>query len=303
MIRTILVPLDGSERAESVLPYVEQIAGRAGANLLLLTAVYRPSAWGESPMREDLADETAEARTYLESEADRLKAKGLNVKTTIAYQREADSILSAAADEDVDLIAMSTHGRSGISRWILGSVADKVLHATHRPLLLVRAREAEERAPAPIDRIVVPLDGSELSLSVLPYVEEVAEALGASLILVHAVQPLDIYPGSEMTPTRVGDILDDLLAQGQSFLTRVAQEIEARVKVKVRSVVNIGFAVDEIVRIAQEVNAGLIGMATHGRSGAGRWIMGSVANAVVRRTNLPCLVIRPQEVQQTRLND
>ena len=254
-------------------------------------------------MREDLGKETAAAQTYLESKRDQLKSRGLNVKTVIAYQPEADSILNAAAEEDANLIAMSTHGRSRMSRWILGSVADKVLHATHRPLLLVRAREAEERAPAPIDRIVVPLDGSELSLNVLPYVEEVAEALGASLVLVHAVQPLDLYPGTQLTPTRVGAILDGLLAQGHSFQARVAQEIEARGKVKVRSVVNIGFPVDEIVRVAQEVNAGLIGMATHGRSGAGRWIMGSVANAVVRRTNLPCLVIRPEEVQQTQQQD
>ncbi len=175
-----------------------------------------------------------------------------------------------------------------------------MLHSTSRPLLLVRAREAEERSLARIDRIAVPLDGSELSLSILPYVEELAEVLGASLVLVHAVQPLDIHPGTEMTPTRVGAILDDLLAQGQSLLTRIAQEIEARGKVKVRSVVNIGFPVDEIVQVAQEVNAALIAMATHGRSGTGRWIMGSVANAVVRRTNLPCLVIRPEEAQQTQ---
>ncbi len=300
MIRTVLVPLDGSERSESVLPYAEQIAGRTGSELVLLTAVYLSSAWGGWPVREDLGKETVTAQTYLESKRDQLRSMGLYVKTVMAYQPEAESILNAAADEDADLIAMSTHGRSGISRWVLGSVADKVLHSTHRPLLLVRAREAEQRTPARIDRIAVPLDGSELSLSVLPYVEEVAEALGASLVLVHAVQPLDIYPGTQMTSTRVGAILDDLLAHGQSFLTRVAQEIEARGKVKVRSVVNIGFPVDEIVRIAQEVNAGLIGMATHGRSGTGRWIMGSVANAVVRRTNLPCLVVRPQEVREAQ---
>ncbi len=303
MIRTILVPLDGSELAESVLPYAEQIAGRTGSELVLLSAVYLSSAWSDWPMREDLGKETAAAQMYLEAMRDQLKSRGLNVKTVMAYQPEAESILNAASDEDADLIAMSTHGRSGISRWIFGSVADKVLHATHRPLLLVRAREAEERSPARIDRIVVPLDGSELSLSVLPYVEEVAETLGASLVLVHAVQPVDIYPGSEMTPARVGTILDDLQAHGQSFLTRVAQEIEARGKLKARSVVNISFPADEIVRVAQEVDAGLIAMATHGRSGARRWIMGSVANAVVRRTNIPCLVIRPEEVQQTQHHD
>ena len=303
MIRTILVPLDGSARAESVLPYAEQIAGRAGSELVLLTAVYMASAWGGWPIGEGLGKETAAAQAYLESKRDQLRSRGLKVKTVTAYQPEADSILNAAADEDADLIAMSTHGRSGISRWILGSVADKVLHATHRPLLLARAREAEERAPARIDRIAVPLDGSELSVSVLPYVEEVAEALGASLVLVHAVQPLDIYPGTEMTPTRVGAILDDHLAEGRSFVDRVAWEIEARGKVKVRKVVNIAFPVDEIVRTAQGVDAGLIAMATHGRSGIGRWMMGSVADGVVRRTNLPCLVIRPKEAREAQQQD
>ena len=98
-----------------------------------------------------------------------------------------------------------------------------------------------------------------------------------------------------MTPARVGGIIDDLLAQGQSFLAEVAREIEGRGKVKVRSVVTMGFPVDEVVRVAGEVNAGLIALATHGRSGVNRWVMGSVADGVVRRSSLPCLLVRPQE--------
>jgi len=159
----------------------------------------------------------------------------------------------------------------------------------------VRARDQAGRPPAVIDRILVPLDGSQLSLTVLPYVEELAEALGASLVLYNAVLPLDIYPGTEMTPARVGGIIDDLLAQGQSFLAEVAKEIEGRGKVKARSVVTIGFPVDEVVRVAAEVKAGLIALATHGRSGVNRWVMGSVADGVVRRSSLPCLLVRPQE--------
>src|SRR3990172_3651654 len=95
-----------------------------------------------------------------------------------------------------------------------------------------------------------------------------------SLALYNAVLPLDIYPGTELTPVRVGTIIDDLLAQGQSFLAEVAKEIEGRGKVKARSVVTIGFPVDEVVRVAAEVKAGLIALATHGRSGGNPLVMG-----------------------------
>ena len=283
MIRTVLVPLDGSKAAEAVIPYVELIASRTGAAVHLLTVVHD----------ENGATKAAEARAYLEDRAAALRP--LSGSTNVKSGDEAQVILTEADASDAGLIAMSTHGRSGLMRWVLGSVASKVLHAASRPLLLVRARDQADRPPAAIDRILVPLDGSQVSLSVLPYVEELAEALGASLVLYNAVLPLDIYPGTELTPVRVGTIIDDLLAQGQSFLAEVAKEIEARGKVKARSVVTIGFPVDEAVRVAAEVNAGLIALATHGRSGVNRWVMGSIADGVVRRSSLPCLLVRPPE--------
>ena len=283
MIRTVLVPLDGSKAAEAVIPYVELIASRTGAAVHLLTVVHD----------ENGDTKAAEARAYLAERAAALRP--IPGSTSVKSGDEAQVILAEADAGDANLIAMSTHGRSGLMRWVLGSVATKVLHAASRPLLLVRARDRGDGPPAVVGRILVPLDGSQVSLSVLPYVEELAEALGADIVLFNAVLPLDIYPGTEMTPVRVGTIIDDLLAQGQSFLAEVAREIEGRGKVKARSVVTIGFPVDEVVRVAAEVNAGLIALATHGRSGVNRWVMGSVADGVVRRCSLPCLLVRPQE--------
>lgn len=288
MVKTVLVPLDGSPAAEAVLPYVEMVASRTGATVHLLTVV----------REEEEASQVGETFAYLEKKAEELRARSLSCSTEATAGDEAHVILAEAEKKGADLIAMSAHGRSGLMRWVLGSVAAKVVHGTSRPLLLVRAREPEERPLAHIDRIVVPLDGSELSLSVLPYVEEMAAALGASLVLYNAVPPLDVYPGTELTPARVGGIIDDLLGQGRSFLAQVAGEIEARGKVKAQSVVTIGFPVDEIVRVAQEINAGLIAMATHGRSGVNRWVMGSVADGVVRRSSLPCLLVRPEQASQ-----
>ncbi len=286
MTRTLLVPLDGSIAAEAVLPYVQLIASGTGAAVRLLTVI--PEGEDPSP--------AGGAFKYLESKAEELRAGSLTCSTNVVAGMEAQVILAEADARDADLIAMSTHGRSGLMRWVLGSVAQKVVHGGRRPLLLVRAREAGEEPPARIERILVPLDGSPLSMGVLPYVEEMATALNAELVLYNAVLPLDIYPGPELTPARVGSVIDDLLAHGQSFLAGVAKDIEGRSQVKVRCVVTIGFPVDEVLRVASDVKAGLVAMATHGRSGVNRWVMGSVADGVVRRSDLPCLLVRPSQV-------
>ena len=285
MVERILVPLDGSELAETVLPYAEHLATRSGAELRLLSVT------------ETEAGRT-EANTYLTALREQMAGRAVEASVSIAPGEAAATILAEADAWRVDLIAMSTHGRSGVLRWVFGSVADKVMHATTRPLLLVRARPRKDRpAVVSIERILVPLDGSELSLSVLPYVEELAKSLGASLVLFNAVIPLDIYPAAEMSPVQVGGVLDDLLAQARSFLAEVEKEVEGR-GVKARSVVTVGFPVDETVRVAQEVGAGLLAVATHGRSGVNRWVMGSVADGIVRRSALPCLMVRPQGAAQ-----
>ena len=280
MVERILVPLDGSDLAETVLPYVERLAACTGASARLLTVAQNEP-------------ERVRANSYLQAKQDQLRERTIDASVVVASDGEAETILAEAEAWDADLIAMSTHGRSGALRWVFGSVADKVIHATTRPLLLVRARPAEEHPTSvKIDRILVPLDGSDLSVSVLPYVESIAKALGASLILFNVVIPLNVYPGTEMSswPT---SLIEDMMAQAQSFLATVEKEVEGR-GLKARSVVTVGFAVGEIVRVAQDVEAGLIAMATHGRSGVNRWIMGSVADGVVRRSALPCLMVRPE---------
>lgn len=298
MSKKILVPLDGSRVAESVLPYALAVARRTRAPLLLLSVIPRTDGWGELPPRGEKGKETAEAQAYLESRRQELAAQGVEVETELAYGHPAEEIVGRAGEGNVGLIAMSTHGRSGITLWLLGSVADKVLQRTPRPVLLVRGREAGAAGtgePA-IGRILVPLDGSPLSESVLPVVEGMARAFGSTLVLFHAVTPIAAYPGLETAQIPVGDVLEGLQAQAERFLGGVSQRLESS-GFRVERMVSIGFAVDEIVGAARDARADLIALATHGRSGLGRWIMGSVASAVVRRADLPCLVIRPEEVE------
>ena len=192
---------------------------------------------------------------------------------------------------------MSTHGRSGVSRWALGSVTDKVLHGTHRPLLVVRPTSSESQTPE-IKQIMVPLDGSELSASILPFVEEFAATLNASLLL-HAV--VHMYPGSEMITPATGALLEELVAAFKSRLGETKARIQSRSDLEVVSLVTAGPTVDTIVWTAREERVDLIAIATHGRSGIGRWVLGSVADGVVRRSHLPCLVVRPMDVQDVEL--
>jgi nucleotide-binding universal stress UspA family protein len=292
MIKRILVPLDGSDLAESVLPYAEQIATKTGAEVLLLTSLYQVDSWAGRPVQAD-QEWVPLVRTYLESKGKELHAKGITAKTDIASGPAAEAILARVADENEDLVAMSSHGRSGIKRWVFGSVADKVLHGTYCPILMVRPTSASAKAtniPA-LDKILVPLDGSEHSLAVLPFIEVLAKALDASLVLVNVVPPITAYVGAEFIPP-TGDFLGEQLAWAGQFLARIVKDVEGR-GLKASQVVVVGLGVSEIVEVAHDAGADLIALSTHGRSGLARSLMGSVADGVVRRTELPCLVVRP----------
>jgi nucleotide-binding universal stress UspA family protein len=166
MLQRILVPLDGSEFAETVLPYVKEIGRRCEpVEVILLEVVRLPQGRAATlfrpqdieyrePLPDSEADveaaqhpiyreqEIASARAAAEAElrplAQKLRDENTSVRVEVAFGRPADEIITFADSENVDLIAMCTHGRSGLGRWILGGVADKVLRGTHRPVFLVR---------------------------------------------------------------------------------------------------------------------------------------------------------------------
>ncbi len=297
MLKRILVPLDGSDFAESALPYAEQIAMKTGAEVLLLTSVYQDDSWAGQPAQVDHRWVPL-VQTYLESKGKELSAKGISAKTDIASGPAAEAILARVGEDNQDLVAMSIHGRSGIKRWVFGSVAQKVFHGTYCPLLLVRPTSAAAKAtniPA-LKKILVPLDGSEQSLAVLPFIEDLGRALDASLVLLNVVLPLTTYVGAGfITPT--GDFLGEQLTWSRQFLAGIVKEVEGR-GVGASSVVVVGSGANEIVQAASDTEANLIALSTHGHSGLARWAMGSVAEGVVHRTTLPCLVVRPLETKK-----
>ena len=207
------------------------------------------------------------------------------------------AILSLADEEEVDLIAISTHGRSGIARFLFGSVATKILQAANQPVLFLRPKEGVDKgAPGPVvQRILVPLDGSELSLSVLPQIEGFATAMGASLILFHAVSPITAYPVFEMSPVAVGSVIEESQEYAKTLLALVR---EGWRRAASRRRPSCGSRYRHGRRLAR-------GRRTEHRPHRHRhprprrlqaYGLGSTADAIVRRSgDLPCLVLRAKE--------
>ncbi len=147
MIRKILVPMDGSPTAETILPNLRELAGVFGAQVVLMRVAFALAFPGADPTDAQVRT-TGEAKAYLEKIGEELEADGFEVETVVRYGFPAEEILAHEAREDIDMTAMSTHGRRGPARWVLGSVAEEVLRHATKPIFLFRATKVAEPQPA-----------------------------------------------------------------------------------------------------------------------------------------------------------
>lgn len=299
MYKKILVPLDGSELAEVALPYAEELAARLKTEAILLQVVpraYHVYAYGEGSAKTPYTDEEmkplrASAEDSLEKVANGLRDKGITTRTEVRVGTAADEIIKLADEIDAGVVTMSTHGRSGISRWALGSVADKVVRGTKQPVALIRAKGArpDVRKKDILDKAIVPLDGSKESETVIPYIEELASKLEVEVTLLHMLAP-DYYIYSEEQLKQ----MESLVASAEDYIERVAAQLKQKgiaAKAEFREVMQ-GTEAEEIIKLADEIQADVVAMATHGRSGVGRWAFGSVADRVLHEGNTPLLLVR-----------
>jgi len=301
MYQRVLLPLDGSELAEVALSYAKGIASRLGLEVILLHVAGKGEA--ESlPLHQAYIEHASE---MLQGEMAEVQGKTggqpVVVKGEVTVGYPAEEILRYAGEKEVDLILMATHGRSGVRRWVLGSVADKVLRSAAPPVLLIRAGmpkdAAYERWSNP--RMLVPLDGSELAELVLPHVEVLAspQVGAAEVVLVSICEPL-VLPTVTTPETSVnwGTAADEYLAKSrksaEGYLSKVQRRLtDAGIKVSLE--VLEGDPATEIIDYAIKRQVNLIVMATHGRSGIGRWAYGSVAQKVLHGGSSPILMVRP----------
>ena len=298
MFSRILVPLDGSKLAEQALPFARILARALKTPIELLEVVdissvsMHRAADKARYLERLIAGAERRAQEYLDRIAHQLA--GIDVATSIERGKAAEAIIDRAAAAPGALIAMATHGRSGVNRWLLGSVAEKVLRGAAHPLFLVRAAgdEREERSGA-LNSIIVPLDGSTLAESVLPAAVELARVLDASVLLFRAFElPAKAYYGREDYLPDYEALKNQVRAEAQAYLdARVAALTEDGLT-RVSSLLREGLGADEIIRCASERPDSLVAMCTHGRSGVKRWVLGSVAEKVARHSGDPVLVMR-----------
>jgi nucleotide-binding universal stress UspA family protein len=302
MYTRMLVPLDGSRLAENVLPYARALARAFDLRVELLSVVdsidfARTTNAGHVRDFDPLIEAAMqEGKRYLEGIA--RSFGGTKVSNTVE-QGVADKIIIENAGGDKDtLIAMATRGRSGIHRWLMGSVAEKVLRGATNPLLLVRGNEeGKSEGEAALKSIVVPLDGSKLAESVLPRAVELAKTLSLAIVLTRAYQiPLSAaYAGAEAPYIPNQDALLNLVREEVSaYLETKVNELHQNGVDKVSSILLVGSGADEIIELAQGTPDNLIAMCTHGRSGVKRWVLGSVTEKVVRHSGDPVLVVRAE---------
>ncbi|MFO8010766.1 MAG: universal stress protein [Dehalococcoidia bacterium] len=309
MYRKILVPLDGSELAEKVFTYAKEVAGRLDSDLVLLHVC-----------KSDDAESLNMYRAYVERKAEIIQEqsravqsasgissteKPVDAYSSVEIGDAAEGILRYAETNDVDLILMATHGRTGMKRWLLGSVADKVLRATSVPVWLVRAGVPEEAIydEWPRMTVLVPLDGSSLAERILPHVEAIAKQRGVDwidVLLIRVVEEPFVtadYPQAKMKLSweeHVEAMRERFRKDAREYL----QDVESKLKekgVKVASEVSMGKPADKIIEYADSSPFNLVAMSTHGHSGLVRTAWGSVADRVLREVKCPLLLVRAPE--------
>ncbi len=283
MFEKVLVPLDGSDIAEIVLPYVAAIGRTFGKEVTLVTAA-EPGAADKSQMLDSYLKETA-------AELKKMISKTIKISANVLSGKPAEAILNYAKDADTDLIVIAGHGASGGSPLQLGNIAMKVMAASSKPVLLVRQKASSASADKLLQRIMVPLDGSEMSRSALDVVEPMAAALDAEVVLFQAVEPVRYVPGFEtMAPNILLPSNDEIKRSAAKYLNEVEQPLKTR-GLKTSSVVIADAPAEAILDYADSGNIDLIAMTTHGFSGIKRWVFGSTAEKVLQAASKPVLVI------------
>ncbi|GAB4189939.1 MAG: universal stress protein [Roseiflexaceae bacterium] len=313
-MQPILIPLDGSDLAEQALAPAQALALRLSANVHLLhvlseadrshvlleeEAVARQLGYGYSvsaAVQETTTHDTwlvlrQNAEAYLESQAAKLQEAGVAATYEVRLGAPAEIIVEVAENRSASMVVMATHGYSGLKRWALGSVTDKVVHASPAPVLVVRGSHTPA-AGYQFKHILVPLDGSALSRQALPLAIELAIQNQAQISLLTVVVPQISEFGLGFVPPSSEDLdvlRGRLLAEMGGFADVLRQH-----ELAVTPLVVEGLAPESIVDLAETRGIDLIVMATHGYSGLKRWALGSVADRVLHETKTPLLLVRAQ---------
>jgi len=277
MYKRIIVPLDHSKLAEVALPYVEELAAKMGSTITLLTVLE-----SEEPREYEKHDTYIRrianlTKRHTEKYLENGNVKEIKIDTVTRSGNPAEAIIEYDRKVGNQLIIMASHGRSGISRWAVGSVADKVVRATRwQPVMLIRAKEhrSDIREKRILKKALVPLDGSRRSEAIIPYIRKMASKLDMELTL------LQVVPST-----------NHVSADAETYLQGVCKKLEDA-GIKARYEVNTGAVAEEIINFEDELAYDLVAMSTRGKGELSLWAMGSVAQKIFLGGNTPLLLVK-----------
>jgi nucleotide-binding universal stress UspA family protein len=270
------------------LPYATALARTLKAKLVLMIAAYISDIPEHGPWSDEMVEHPRETcMTYLTAVRHRIAAPEAELLVKVGYPHEM--ILESARELDASLIVLSTHGRSGISRWVYGSTAGHLLHAAHVPLFVVgREVAAPPTAGYAPKHLLAPLDGSSLGEASLPYADELAAAFDARLTLMR-VAPFSVEAFPMTVPQIYWPNLDEeLVTSATAYLNRIKSKVSRPVELKVMQ----GARADALLGFVESAAVDLVVMTTHGRAGVQRAVLGSTADRMLLG-RAPVLLIRP----------
>lgn len=313
MFQRLLVPLDGSARAEQALPVAARIARSSGGSLLLVRVVSpQVDASGgmlSMPLVNERISEAAqaEATAYLQSLAASPVCSGVDTRLEVCYGLPVHHLLACAQSPEVDLVVLCSHGRTGFLRWVLGSVAHALIHQCTRPILLLRHSGAFPAGAGRL-RTLVPLDGSPLAEAALHPAAQLTAALAdpgqGALLLSQVVRILPTSADEGF----ISELNEETRQRAESYVRQAQQRLLPQAKhqqlLLAHTVVYASDVAGALVNLAehgaheeQSTTPGgpcdLVVMATHGRGGLERWVMGSITQRVLNSTTLPICIVRP----------
>jgi len=321
MFQHILVGLDGSTRAEHALPVAARIARATDGSVLLVEVVNQPidysGGWAPLVAGEIIEVEMDGATDYLKAVAASQILAGIETRTEVSLGMPAQYLIAVTEAHESDLVVLCSHGRTGLTRWALGSVAHSLVHQSAVPVLVLRQEDvlsllANGEQPRPL-RTLVPLDGSPLAEAALSPAANLTAALAAPAQgALHLVQVVKPFPATAEEGV-VSELNAEALQRAKGYLATVAERLQATVKdfkLAVTYSAKLGTDVaSTLVSLAEHGSKGiphnesgayrgigscdLIAISTHGRGGLERWVMGSVTDRVLNTTKLPMLTVRP----------
>ena len=297
MYGRVLVPLDGSALADQILQTVVYMASRLSVGVCLLRVVdlshLKTAVPGVRMNWDTIADGARNhAIGYLSLKAQEVSQSDVEVTHLVLEGHPADVIVAEANKQQDTLVAMSTHGRSGPSRWLLGSVADKTMRSYNGPILLFRPG-ADGSHSEQFSTLILPLDGSELAEGAIPHAANLAKDLSLRVTLVRVIDESWEYVYPADAPASPDENISRVLEQdAENYLAQVSSRLRRDGVQEVAHLVSHGDPASVIIDLASEAHDGLVVMGTHGRSGLARTVIGSVADRVVRHSGDPVLLVR-----------